>query len=201
MKRLLLRGSAVGIVVVTFIAGGAMGATAIRGRGGNADSLNAQSAVQDTSADPSPTVAPAAAPLDSTPRAPVVAPAPSPAPAPIVSTGTSWLADSVAVVRSDTDVVVAFDRPEIRTRRADKLERFIRATLPAIYGPLAGEALTRIPDGTLVPVAGLLDSVPRRGLRVPLTNEWALRVYPETRAGQDGPLVIRYRARVRKTGE
>jgi hypothetical protein len=38
--------------------------------------------------------------------------------------------------------------------------------------------------------------MPAQGVRIPVNGTWMLRLFPETRPGQDGPLVIRYRVRV-----
>ena len=104
-------------------------------------------------------------------------------------------------MRNDTDVVVSFDLQDIRTRRGDKFEAIVRSTLPAVYGPSAAELLTRIPDGAIAGQGNLMTELPRRGVRIPVTTGWAIRVFPEIRPGRDGPLVIRYRAVLAPTSE
>jgi hypothetical protein len=102
----------------------------------------------------------------------------------------------VTAVRGDTDVVVAFDTPETRTRRPEKFEQFVRTTLPLVYGSAMRNVLARIPDGTIAGQGELLTELPKRGVRIPLDGAWTIRLFPETRPGQDGPLVIRYRVTV-----
>jgi hypothetical protein len=91
-------------------------------------------------------------------------------------------------------VTVSFDVPSMRTRVPEKFEHVIRATLPAIYGPAVDSVLARVPAGTMARQGDLMTELPSRGIRIPMNSTWELRVYPETRQGQDGPLVVRYRA-------
>lgn len=115
----------------------------------------------------------------------------------VVAQGTTRLTDSVVVVRDGEVVRVHFDTPGARTRRADKFEQIVRATLPALYGPLADSLLAQFPIAPLVVRAGgLLAALPAHGLRLPLGTGWVLALWPETRPGQDGPLVVTYRATV-----
>jgi len=115
--------------------------------------------------------------------------------------GSSDLPDGVTALRGDSDVVVSFDLTMVRTRRADKFEQFVRSSLPVIYGRGVRDLLARIPYGGLASQGELLTELPRRGMRIPVTGEWMIRLFPETRPGQDGPLVIRYRVAVVPTGE
>jgi len=131
---------------------------------------------------PVPVAAPAA---PARPRAPV---------SPVVPVGQSSLKDGLTANRGENGVTVLFDTPNVRTRLPEKFERVVRATLPEIYGPVADSALARIPTGGLARQGDLLSVLPARGVRIPLAAPWEIRVYPETRPGQDGPLVIRYRA-------
>jgi hypothetical protein len=209
MKRLLLRGSAVGIVIATFIAAGLVGATAIRAKVDDASANRSAKAAADSArrAQRANVVEPIAttdsAPAAATPTPPITAPT-SPASATragapiraILPMGQSELPDSVTATRGDTDVVVSFDLMMIRTRRAEKFEQFVRATLPAIYGRGARDALSKIPDGGLASQGELLTELPRKGLRIPVGTGWMIRLFPETRQGQDGPLVVRYRVSV-----
>jgi hypothetical protein len=90
-------------------------------------------------------------------------------------------------------VVLDFDTKLARTRMADKFERFVRATLPSIYGAAADSALARLPQGALASQGDLIGDLPTRGMRIPLPNGGAIVLFPMTRQGQDGPLVTRYR--------
>lgn len=217
------------IVVATFIAAGAVGASAIRGKTeGRAErstetkpvvtrTVSVTLAAKDsTHRDSTPAPAPvpqttqAAAPTTPATQ-PVAAPPVVPRPnvadqtrgglTPVVPAGQSDLAGGVTAMRGDSDVVVAFDTPEARTRRPEKFEQFVRTTLPLVYGNAMRNVLARIPDGTIVGQGELLTELPKRGVRIPLDGAWSIRLYPETRPGQDGPLVIRYRVAVVPTTE
>ena len=115
-----------------------------------------------------------------------------------IPAGRTELADSMFAERVGDEATVHFDTQVARTRRRDKFERVIRATLPALYGARADSVLARIPDGTLVTGGDLLGELTARGVRVALGDGWTLELWPETRAGRDGPLVVRYRTRVVK---
>lgn len=119
---------------------------------------------------------------------------PTPPLLPIVAEGTTHLRDSVIAIRSGDSVTVHFDVPRKRTRRPEKFEQIVRATLPAIYGPVVDSVLDRIPSGDLARSGDLLTDLPSRGLRVSLGDGWAVALWPETRPGLDGPLVVMYRA-------
>jgi hypothetical protein len=93
---------------------------------------------------------------------------------------------------------VDFDLMMTRTRRRDKFERILRETLPALYGARADSVLGTIPEGSLVGEGDLLTELPLRGIHLPLGAGYQLTVWPETRPGRDGPLVVSYRARVVK---
>jgi hypothetical protein len=217
-------------VVATFIAAGALGATAIRNkvedasanRSARNDSARAAEKLtrtdRDVAAQTSPaaaTVVPSAttaksppasastasaAPGSLVPRAPAQPPRTTALLRPVIPAGQSTLPDSVTALRGDTDVVVSFDLMMVRTRRAPKFEQFIRATLPLIYGRPASDALSKIPDGGLVSQGELLDELPKKGLHIPGAG-WTIRLFPETRPGQDGPLVVRYRVSVTPSGD
>jgi hypothetical protein len=224
MKRLMLRGTAVGIVIATFIAAGALGATAIRNKtkaddaaanraARAADSLRSRndaattvdsSAARTVAVTPAPTpsrpaASPAVSPAAAAPRAAATT-RPAAALRPVIPMGQSALPDSVTALRSDSEVVVSFDLMMVRTRRAQKFEQFVRATLPLIYGRGASDALAKIPDGGLAAQGDLLEELPKKGLRIPGAG-WMIRLFPETRPGQDGPLVVRYRASVAPGGD
>jgi hypothetical protein len=134
-----------------------------------------------------------AAPIEAPPAPPLP---PTPPLFPIVAEGTTHLRDSVVAIRSGDSVTVHFDTPRARTRRPEKFEQIVRATLPAIYGPAVDSVLDRIPSGNLARSGDLLTDLPTRGLRLALGDGWALALWPETRPGLDGPLVVMYRAMV-----
>jgi hypothetical protein len=204
MKRLMLRGGALTIVAATVITAATLGGTAMRGRSAgrqaaspavptgapvvvaSADSLAADSVARATQTRPESIVAPAQ-------NAP---PSALSAPAPILPMGESPLSDGMTANRGDSAVVVSFDVQTSRTRRAQKFEQIVRTTLPAVYGPAADSALAHIPNGEIAQQGDLLSELTVRGVRIRLTPPWEIRVYPETRSGPTGPLVVRYRALV-----
>jgi hypothetical protein len=208
----MLRGTAVAIVVGTFIAAGFVGASALR-KGGDAraaaradaeaqkaaadsakrDSLAAQAGTAVTTTTPPDSIAAAAI----QPRA---VEQPAPPFAPELPYGESALGNGVTAVRSDSDVVVSFDTPASRTRRPDRFEQLVRSTLTSVYGVSVSDLLDRIPTGALGAQGDLITELPRRGMRIPVNAAWMIRLFPETRAGQEGPLVVRYRVRVAPIG-
>lgn len=116
----------------------------------------------------------------------------------LVSEGRTDLTESLIAERAGDSLVVDFDTPTTRTRRRDKFEVVVRRTLPMIYGAPVDSVLRTIPNGGIVGDVDLLDELPKRGVRLPLGNGSTLELWPETRPGQDGPLVVSYRARVRR---
>jgi hypothetical protein len=116
--------------------------------------------------------------------------------APVVPQGQSSLPDGQTAVRTDSLVTVSFDMPMIRTRIPAKFERLVRSTLPAVYGRSIDSVLSKIPEGGIARQGNLVSELPTRGVRIPVNAEWTIALYPETRPGQDGPLVIRYRVSV-----
>ncbi|HJQ19350.1 MAG TPA: hypothetical protein VJ867_03305 [Gemmatimonadaceae bacterium] len=116
--------------------------------------------------------------------------------APAVSEGRTDLGDSVFAERSGPEVIVRFDNSALRTRFEEKFERTLRVTLPRVYGPAAQAALDAVNPGALVR-GDLLGELPQRGIDLALPNGETLVVYPMTRPGEDGPLVIAYRATLR----
>ena len=121
-------------------------------------------------------------------------PAVTAGPTPVIPLGETPLGNGIVAQRSDSGVVVLFDTPEARTRIAEKFELFVRATLPKIYGAVADSALVHVPEGALQQQGSLLNELPIRGMRVALSGGWMITLYPETRPGHDGPLVVRYRS-------
>jgi hypothetical protein len=147
--------------------------------------------------------------------APVSAPTPTPtaAPAPAATTpmlrtpiallvreGRTELPDSLIAERGGDSVVVEFDTPATRTRRRDKFESVVRRTLPMVFGAPMDSVLQAIPAGEIVGGVDLLDELPKRGVHLRVADGWTLDLWPETRPGQDGPLVVSYRARVTRDG-
>jgi hypothetical protein len=116
----------------------------------------------------------------------------------VVPQGRTELHDSVIAERAGDSVIVDFDTQFARTRRRDKFERVVRETLPAVYGARADSMLAGIPVGSLVTGGDLLTELPSRGIHIPLSGKWVLEIWPETRSGQDGPLVVSYMTRVGK---
>jgi hypothetical protein len=115
---------------------------------------------------------------------------------PIVPPGESPLPDRVTAFRDDAVVTVSFDTPVARTRIPEKFERFVRSTLTTVYGSGADSALAKLPVGALASQGNLITELPSRGVRIPVSAVWEIRLYPETRKGVDGPLVVRYRTMV-----
>jgi hypothetical protein len=127
---------------------------------------------------------------------------PAPAPprplTPIVAEGRTRLKDSVVAFRTGDSVTVRFDTPRGRTRRPEKFEQIVRATLPAIYGPMADSFLVHVPAGGLIRAGSLMTDLPARGLHLSLGPGWDLALWPETRPGLTGPLIVMYKALVEK---
>lgn len=204
-KRLFLQGSAVAVVLAVIGAAGLLSAAALRNRGDAGRSASSKAPTLVSVASVRSGAAEAQSPSASEPsatRPPVtqegeVSRPPTPPLAPIVAAGRGSLGDSIAVVRSDSGIVVEFDTPDARTRTPEKFERFVRATLPRLYGPGADSALAKIPSGGIAnSQKALLYELPTSGIRIALNNGWWIALFPEIRPGQDGPLVVRYRAAV-----
>jgi hypothetical protein len=115
---------------------------------------------------------------------------------PILAHGETTLSQGITATRSDSSVIVRFDVDGLRTRRRDKFERLVRETLPAVYGHRADSVLAGMPDGAIAGQGDLLTELPSRGVRLALNDGWKLTLFPETRPGRDGPLVVRYRVAV-----
>jgi hypothetical protein len=116
----------------------------------------------------------------------------------VVAEGRTELGDSLFVQRMGDSAIVSFDTPLTRTRRRDKFEGVVRETLPALYGARVDSLLATVPDGGIAVGGDLLTELPVRGIQLPMANGWVLELWPETRPGQDGPLVVRYRTKVVK---
>ena len=113
-----------------------------------------------------------------------------------VPLGRSGLRDSMYVERDADSVVVHFDTELARTRRRDKFEATVRATLPVLYGAGIDAMLATLPDGAITGDRDLVSEVAVRGVRLPVPAGGTLELWPVTRPGRDGPLVVGYRARV-----
>lgn len=146
------------------------------------------------------TVVQAAVPRASVTR---VAEKPAPSPAaklePRIAEGRRDFADSVFAIREGLQVTVHFDTELLRTRHDWKFERVVRSTLPLVFGSAVRAALDSIPAGLLAAGGDLLTELPSRGIDVPVGEGQTLRVYPVIRPGQDGPLVVAYRASTAST--
>ena len=206
-KRLMLRAGAVAVVATTVGAVGVLSAAAIRARTSLRKPERRVASASPTARDTAmQNTAPPVATVPTTPvqtaAAATVAQvatgaAHSRAPfAPVVLQGQSTLPDGLTAVRADSLVTVSFDTPMIRTRIPAKFERLVRATLPAVYGRSIDSVLSRIPEGGIAAQGDLVSELPTRGVRIPVNAEWTIALYPETRPGQDGPLVVRYRVSV-----
>lgn len=125
---------------------------------------------------------------------PAASRAAAPASAPVVPPGRTALSGGIFAERSGDTVVVNFDTQGARTRRSDKFENVVRETLPAILGEPARMALERVTPGTLVPPGQLVATVGSTPLRLPVGDGRVVTVAPGSRMGQDGPLVVTYRA-------
>ena len=117
----------------------------------------------------------------------------STSPSALLPQGRTDLSDSLFAVRTGDTVVVHFDTSPARTRRADKFDRIVRQTLPAVYGSLADSALAVIAEGKLAHPGDLLTELPARGIHLPLPGGYRISLWPETRQGRDGLLVVAYR--------
>lgn len=143
---------------------------------------------------------------DTEPAAPAVeAPvAPTPVPGvrvepvqPIVAEGRTDLGDSVFAERTGGEVTVHFDTELLRTRLDEKFERVVRLTLPKVYGAEIGARLDSVSPGQFVRGGSLTTELPTRGISLALPARGrTLMLYPVTRPGQDGPLVVGYKASV-----
>jgi len=143
------------------------------------------------------------APTVATPVAPPVpavdsAPPPNPVIGPILPQGRTNLVDSVFAVRRGDTVVVSFDTGPGRTRRADKFEALVRQTLRSVYGQIADTLLAAVPSGRLTTSNELVTTLPKQGLHLQGPHGPRIALWPETRPGRNGPLVVAYRTVVQR---
>lgn len=136
---------------------------------------------------------PAASHTDSTASHPTIAAPPAPVLRPVIPLGRTDFQDSVYAERRADTVVVHFDTSPARTRRADKFETIVRQTLRNVYGAVADTLLAAVPAGSLVLPNELLTTLPTRGIRLTTAGGSRIQLWPETRPGRDGPLVVAYR--------
>ena len=114
--------------------------------------------------------------------------------APAIPAGRTALTGEIFADRVADTVVVHFDTRDARTRRSDKFEAVVRQTLPGVIGAAGAQALARVEPGTLVPAGRLLESLAAGPLRLAVGDGRVILLTPGSRMGQDGPLVVRYRA-------
>lgn len=160
---------------------------------------------------PGPVVTTPAVELQSTPAVsdstPVAAPAPTPTPvtpAPvarpaaragyILVEGKTQLTDSIYAIRAGDSVIVNFDAQGYRTRRSDKFEATILATLPLVVGKMATAGFDTVKKGQLVSNRDVTGALAGEGMRVTLSNGSTVRLRALTRVVPSGPLVIGYLA-------
>ncbi len=146
-------------------------------------------------AGPSGSVAPPAQAIAVAPRTPTPV-LPSSPPGPIVAEGRTSLAGGLFAVRTGDTVEVHFDTPEHRTRRRDKFERTVRETLPVVFGAVAEDALSGVPAGQLIAGDELPADITDSGVHLGTAQAGTLVIWPSTRPGRDGPLVVSYRATI-----
>jgi hypothetical protein len=195
-RRFLLRAGSMGAVGATFLVVGVLGATVIRGKGiphYNVIHSFSSKAVVRPAPNGKPVAATPATPTAVTQQGNVAGPPPL---LPQLPTGETPFQDGITATRTGDVVTVAFDTPMTRTRRPEKFEHFVRASLPAIYGPSMDTLLSKLPEGSIASQGDLLTELPTRGVRIPVRAGWSLALFPETRPGQDGPLVVRYHASI-----
>lgn len=112
---------------------------------------------------------------------------------PIVAEGRTALRDGLVAVRTGDTVTVHFDTPLLRTRQPQKFEQLVRATLPAIYGAAVESVLATVGAGELIRGVDPTATAATHGVYLPLAAGWSLALWPETRPGRDGPLIVTYR--------
>ena len=212
-RQMMARSTAVAMVLAVIAAIGIAGASVIRSRAwmGSTEQLATSAELKPTSATDSATDS-ATPPTDSAttvqvPQPTAVRPAALAAVAvsrpaaaaglavsPVVPVGRTALRDTMVAVRAGDTVRVSFDLELSRTRRPEKFEAIVRSTLPQVYGTAVDSALRALPVGAMAHAGDLVTMLPEQGFHIPLAGGQTLGVWPETRPGRDGPLVIAYRA-------
>ena len=112
--------------------------------------------------------------------------------APTIAEGRTELGGGVYAERSGDTVDVHFDTPMTRTRRAEKFAGVVRSTLPRVFGGVAESLLASAPS------AAFERSMPELTDPSHPIHLGTLTLWGETRPGQDGPLLVSYRAVVGK---
>ena len=171
--------SGLGAVAVVALIVGAVTSLVPGGGDGTADGLADQSAGAVTGSGGAPSAGPRSSSLVLEPSIPE---------------GRSTLGDSIVAERRGGDVTVHLDTEALRTRYDWKFEGVVRATLPIVFGADVRVALDSIRTGDFVRGGDLFSELPTRGIRLALSGGRSLTVRPITRAGQNGPLVVGYRA-------
>lgn len=209
-RQIMARGTAVAMVLGVISAIGIAGASVIRNRAWTegSETLVRSAEPQANSATDSATDTMASPATDSTPTmqvpqrtagssAAMAASRPAAAGvkvAPVVPVGGTALRDSMVADRAGDTVRVRFDLELSRTRRPEKFEAIVRSTLPQVYGAAVDSALRALPEGAVARAGDLVTTLPEQGFHIPLAGGRTIAVWPETRPGRDGPLVVAYRA-------
>jgi len=208
-RQIMARGTAVAMVLGVIAAIGMAGASVIRNRAwtegtetlvrsAEPQADSATDATVSPTTDPTPTVevpqrtagslaAPAAMAVSRPAAAGITV-------APVVPVGGTALRDSMVADRAGDTVRVRFDLELSRTRRPEKFEAIVRSTLPQVYGAAVDSALRALPEGAVARAGDLVTTLPEQGFHIPLPGGRMIAVWPETRPGRDGPLVVAYRA-------
>ena len=203
LKRIVLRAATVVILCVALVAAGTwLGAAALRSnrRRASERAVPGDSQLTVISASRISSSSPTRAAPRAVRQGEAVGPADAPF-GPIVPVGETVLHDGVTAIRDHGTVTLSFDTPLARTRIPEKFEKFVRETLPEIYGPSVESVLARLARGGIALQGSLLTELPHRGVRIAAGDAWTIRLFPETRPGHDGPLVVRYRVSVVPIGQ
>ncbi len=155
---------------------------------------DARSASSEETAQAEPVLQASAPPRPVAPERAPKADAAAPKLEPKIAEGRRDLAESMFAVREGPEVTVHFDTDALRTRYDWKFERVVRSTLPIVFGSAVRAALDSIPEGQFAAGGDLLTELTTRGIELAIADGQTLRVWPVTRPGQDGPLVVAYRA-------
>jgi len=207
-RQAFARGGAAVLSMVVIAATGIAGATAWRARAGSnsapsllitADSIATTVPTGDDSteaAGPTPQLTAVSATVAAVPSSPALPPVSAAARQVtlVVPVGRTALRDTMVADRAGDTVRVSFDLLLSRTRRPDKFEAIMRSTLPQVYGAIADSALRALPTGAVARAGDLIETLPERGFHIPLAGGRTIAVWPVTREGRDGPLVVAYRA-------
>ena len=206
-RQIMARGTAVAMVLGVIAAIGMAGASVIRNRAwteGTETLVRSAEPQADSATEASPTTDPT--PTVQVPErtagssaAPAAMAVSRPAAAamkvaPVVPVGGTALRDSMVADRAGDTVRVRFDLELSRTRRPEKFEAIVRSTLPQVYGAAVDSALRALPEGAVARAGDLVTTLPEQGFHIPLPGGRMIAVWPETRPGRDGPLVVAYRA-------